>query len=136
LIAEAFDKASRDHQLLRLASSLVACHFQDRVHRFLLRAIYERAGVDHDDVGVFGAAGQFGSGARKHAHHDFAVDQVLGASETNESHLLRTRVRAGWRILRRFLAAQLRGTANSEVLYWHAIFEFYHLRGAPSPRVY
>ena len=64
-------------------------HFQDRVDRFLLGAFDERAGIDDDDVGIFGARGQFGSGPRQQAHHDFAVHQVLGAAQADEAHLLR-----------------------------------------------
>ena len=100
LVAEALDQASGDDEFFRLASGLVRGHFEDGVDRFLLRAFDERAGVDDDHVGVFGAAGEFGSGAGEQAHHDFAVDQVLGAAQADEAHLLRA---FGGRILRRIL---------------------------------
>ena len=89
LVAEAFDQASGDDQLLRLASGLVRGHFEDRVDRLLLGAFDERAGVDDDHVGVFGAASEFGAGAGQQAHHDFAIDEVLGAAQADEAHLLR-----------------------------------------------
>ena len=89
LVAEAFDQASGDDEFPGLAAGLVGGHLKDGVDRFLLGAFDERAGVDDDDVGVLGAAGEFGSGAREQAHHDFAVDEVLGAAETDEADLLR-----------------------------------------------
>ena len=81
-------------------------HFEDGIDRFLLRAFDERAGIDYDDVGVFGAAGQFGSGPRQQAHHDFAVDEVLGTAQTDEAYFLRTDglQRRGVRIPSRVLA--------------------------------
>ncbi len=125
LIAEALDEASGDHQFLGLARSFVAGHFEDGVHRLLLRALDERAGVDHDHVGVFGAAGEFGAGTGQKAHHDFAVDEILGAAQTDEAHLLRAFAGVGGRrLLRRSCFLELEGTANSEVLHRHAIFLF------------
>ena len=129
LVAEALDKAPGDDELLRLASGLVRGHFEDRVDRLLLGAFDERAGVDDDHVGVFGAASEFGAGAGEQAHHDFAVDKVFGAAQADEAHLLGA---FGGRILHRILfpenwfaiRLEIRGTANSEVLYRHAIFLF------------
>ena len=54
-VAIAFDQAAGDDQLLRAAGSLVLRHLQDGVDRLLLGSVDERAGVDDDDVGVFGA---------------------------------------------------------------------------------
>ncbi len=85
LVAEALDQASGNDEFLGLAAGFVRGHFEDGVDRFLLRAFDEGAGIDDDDVGVFGAAGEFGSGAREQAHHDFAVDEVLGAAEADEA---------------------------------------------------
>ena len=101
LVAEALDQASGDDEFLGLAAGFVGGHLEDGVDRFLLRALDERAGVDDDDVGVFGAAGEFGSGARQQAHHDFAVDEVFGAAEADEAHFLRA---GGLRILRQIAA--------------------------------
>ena len=91
LVAEAFDQASGDDEFFRVAAGFVGSHLEDGVDRFLLRAFDEGAGVDDDDVSVFRAASQFGSGARQQAHHDFAVDQVLGAAEADEADFLRAR---------------------------------------------
>ncbi len=94
LVAEALDEASGDDEFLRLASGLVRGHLEDGIDRFLLGAFDERAGVDDDHVGVFGAAGEFGAGAGEQAHHDFAVDEVFGAAQADEAHLLRAFVAA------------------------------------------
>ncbi len=58
LVAETLHQAARDHQLPGAAVGLVLGHLQDGVDRFLLGAGDERAGVDHDHVGVFGAGDQ------------------------------------------------------------------------------
>ncbi len=130
LVAETLDQTSGNDQLFRLAAGFVGSHFEDRVDGFLLRAFDERAGIDHDDVGVFGAAGQFGSGPRQQAHHDFTIDKVLGTAETDEAYFLRTCRLHGVdvRILTRFLSLtiwlKIGRTADSEVFYGHAIFLF------------
>ena len=129
LIAEALDEAPGDDELFRLASGLVRGHLEDCVDRLLLGAFDERAGIDDDHVRVFSAAGEFGAGAGEQAHHNFAVDQVFGAAQADEAHLLGA---FGGRILHRILVPEnwfairleTRGTANSEVLHRHAIFLF------------
>ena len=100
LVAEAFDEASGDDEFFCLAAGLVRGHLEDGVDRLLLRAFDERAGIDDDDVGVFGAAGEFGAGAGQQAHHDFAVDEVFGAAQADEAHLLRRGDSGGLRVLR------------------------------------
>ena len=55
IVAESFHQATCDHQPPGAPRGLVLRHFQDRIDRFLLGAGDKRAGVDHDDVGVFGA---------------------------------------------------------------------------------
>ena len=64
-------------------------HLQDGVDRLLLGRIDERAGIHHDDVGIFGAGGDLRAVVRQQAHHDFGVDQVFGASEGDKAHLFR-----------------------------------------------
>ena len=49
--------------------------------------------IDNDDIGVFGRRCQFGSSLRQHAHHDLAIDEVLGAAEAHEADLDRRRPR-------------------------------------------
>ena len=87
VVAKAFDQASGDDQFAGAAIGLVARHLQNGVHGFLLRAGDERTGVDHDDIGIFGARNQLGSGLRQHAHHDFAIHQILGAAQADEADL-------------------------------------------------
>jgi len=61
-------------------------HFEDGVDGLLLGGIDEGAGVDDEDFGVFEAVGEAGAGAVEQAHHDFAVDEVLGAAEGEEAY--------------------------------------------------
>ena len=56
----------------------MAGHFEDGVDRFLLSRADKRAGIYDDDVGIFGVWREFGSRLGEHAHHDLAVDEVLG----------------------------------------------------------
>ena len=60
-------------------------HLQDGVDRFLLGRVDEGAGVDDQHVGGFGIAGDARAGMVEQAHHDFAVDEVFGAAEADES---------------------------------------------------
>ncbi len=85
--AIALDETAGDDEFLRAASGggLVLRHFEDGIDRFLFGGVDEGAGVDDDDVGIGGIGGDLGAGAVEQAHHDFAIDQVLGAAEGDES---------------------------------------------------
>jgi hypothetical protein len=85
LVTEALYQASGYDEPFGFASSFLAGHFQNFVYRFLLRGANERAGVDYDDVGIFGIGGGLGSGLYQHAHHDLTIDEVLGAAEADKS---------------------------------------------------
>jgi len=87
-VAIALDQAPGNDQLLRLAGDFVLGHFEDRVHRLLLGGVDKRAGIDDDDVGVFGASGDLGAALRKQTHHDLAVHQVLGTAQADEADFL------------------------------------------------
>ena len=63
-----------------MAFRFVAGHFEDGVDGFLLGCVDEAAGVDDEDVGLFGPGGQACAAAIEKAHHDLGVDQVLGAA--------------------------------------------------------
>ena len=93
IVAETLHQAARDHQLLGASLGLMLGHLQDGVDRLLLGAGNKRTGVDHDNVGVLGPRNQFGPGPLQHAHHDFAVHQILGTPQAYEPHLRRTRGR-------------------------------------------
>ena len=86
LIAEALDEATGHDQSFGFAAGFLAGHFEDFVDRFLLRGANERAGVDDDDVGIFGIGSRLGSGVDQHAHHDLAIDEVFGAAEADKAN--------------------------------------------------
>ena len=93
-VAKTLDQASSNHQFLRAASGFMTSHFQNRVHRLLLRTGNEGAGVDYDDVSVLGVLGQFCPCLREHAHHDLAIHEVLGTAQADKADF-RTRGRWG-----------------------------------------
>ena len=70
---------------LRAAEFFVFGHFENGVHRFLLRRLDEAAGVDDQDVGIVGARREFVAVARENAHHHLAIHEVFGASQADES---------------------------------------------------
>ena len=69
-VAVALDEAARDDELLGAAMGFVAGHFENGVDRLLPGGVDKGAGVDDEDLGIFGAAGQAGAGAVEQAHHD------------------------------------------------------------------
>ena len=79
-VAVAFDEASGDDQFLRRAGGFEARHLEDGVDGLLLGGVDEAAGVDDEDLGLFGACGQARAGAVQKPHHDFGVDEVFGAA--------------------------------------------------------
>ena len=89
LVAVALDQASGDDEALGFAAifALVPGHLEDGVDGLLLGGVDEAAGVDDEDLGVLGAGSELAAGAVKQAHHDFGVDQVLGAAEGDEADL-------------------------------------------------
>src|SRR6185369_7895339 len=94
LVAVAFDEAPGDDQFLGAATRLVVRHFEDRIHRLLLSRVDKRAGIHDYDVGIFGLASDLGTGGLEHAHHDLAIDEVLGAAQADKTHLGRRIPRA------------------------------------------
>ena len=110
LVAVALDEASGNDELLSLAAGLKTGHLEDGIDRLLFGRIDEGAGVDDQHVGGFGIADDARAGVVEQAHHDFAVDEVLGAAEADESHPERGRggfrfaggaVWRGWRLFER-----------------------------------
>jgi hypothetical protein len=61
-------------------------HLEDGVDGLLLGGVDEAAGVNDDDLGIFGARGEFGSVVVEQAHHDLGVDEVFGAAEGDEAY--------------------------------------------------
>jgi len=60
---------------------------QDRLDRFLARAVDERAGVDDEALGVLGALREREPGLGQHAEHQLGVDLVLRTAEGRQMHL-------------------------------------------------
>ena len=83
-VAVALDQTARNNQLLGATRGLVLGHLEDGVHRFLLGGVDERAGVNDNDVGVFGAGRNLCATLRQQPHHDLAIHQVLGAAEAHK----------------------------------------------------
>ncbi len=88
LVAVALDEAAGDDDALGLSAVLllVLDHLEDGVDGLLLGGVDETAGVDDDDLGVFGAGGELGPVVVEQAHHDLGVDEVFGAAEGDESY--------------------------------------------------
>ena len=78
---------------------LVPHHFEDGIDGLLLGGVDERAGVDDDDVGVFGAGGDFSPVGGEHAHHDLGVHEVLGTTEADKADARTRRGRGGISVL-------------------------------------
>ena len=89
LVAVALDEAAGDDELLGAASVglLVLHHLEDGVDGLLLGGVDEAAGVDDEDLGVFGVGGELAAGGVEEAHHDLGVDEVFGAAEGDEADL-------------------------------------------------
>lgn len=62
-------------------------HLQNRVDGLFLRRFDEAAGVDDKNLRFIRARRQFIAFARKNAHHHLAVDEVLRATQADESDL-------------------------------------------------
>ena len=89
-VAVAFDEAAGDDDALGFAviwaADFVLDHLEDGVDGLLLGGVDEAAGVDDDNLGVFGARGELGSVVVEQAHHDLGVDEVFGAAERDEAY--------------------------------------------------
>ena len=87
LVAVALHQAAGDDDALGAAFGLVLDHLEDGRDRLLLGGVDEAAGVDDDDLGVFGVGGEGGSVVVEHAHHHFGVDEVFGTAKRDEADL-------------------------------------------------
>jgi hypothetical protein len=87
LIAVAFDQAAGDNQLFRRAEFLVLSHFEDRIHGLFLCWLYEATGVYDQNVGFVGAGSQLIAVTREDTHHDLAIHEVFGATQTDKTYL-------------------------------------------------
>ena len=87
LVAKAFDKATGDNQLAGRPKFLVLGHLQNRVDRLFLRGLNETARIDDEDLRLIRPGRELIPLARKNTHHHLAVDEVLRASQADESDL-------------------------------------------------
>lgn len=89
LVPVTLDEAAGDDEFLGAAAvgDLVLDHLEDGVDGLLLCGVDERAGVDDENVGIFGHRGELGSAMMKEAHHNFRVDEILRATKGDEANL-------------------------------------------------
>ena len=85
-VAITLDEAARDDELAGVALSLEASHLEDGVDRLLFGRVDKAAGVDDEDLGIFGTRSQVCAGAVEQAHHDLGVDEVLGTPRETNLH--------------------------------------------------
>jgi hypothetical protein len=64
----------------------VLSHLQNRVDGFLFGGIDEAAGVDHQNVGLFGIVRELVTPFHQMAHHDLGIDKVFRAAETYKAY--------------------------------------------------
>jgi hypothetical protein len=120
LVTVALDEAASDDEFSGCAVGLETRHFKDRVDGFLLCLVDEGAGVDDEDVGGFVVGRDLGASAVEEAHHDFAVDEVLGTAEGDESH-----ARAGLDVFGNWSSRREDFIGHSSILpgrYWRTGF--------------
>jgi hypothetical protein len=60
-------------------------HLENGVNRLLLSFVNERTGIYDQDVSRLRAIGKLRAGLVEHAHHDFTIDQILGAAQAHET---------------------------------------------------
>ncbi len=101
-------------------------HLQNGVDRLLLGGVDERAGVDDDDVGVFGARGDLRSALREQAHHHLAVHQVLGTAQADKPNFLGAAAYGSSSSMRGIGAFWDVQQGYRIVFRVHGIFLFYH----------
>ena len=83
--AIALDQAAGHDQPFGVADAFVLGHFEDGVDGFLLGRIDKTAGVDDQHIGLIGLRGELMPAGGELAHHDFAVDKILRATETDKT---------------------------------------------------
>jgi hypothetical protein len=71
---------------LTVASASNFGRLEDRVDAFLLRGIDKGAGVDDENVRLVGFIGNLDAVFQQRANHNLGIDEVLGATERNQSH--------------------------------------------------
>ena len=80
----ALGKASGGNQHLARPGLFEVAVFDDGVDGFLLGLFDESAGVDDDDLGMFGIRGELKAAFGQRAQHDLAVYLVFAATKIDE----------------------------------------------------
>jgi hypothetical protein len=83
----AFRETTGDNQPFAGTGQLQLRRLKNGVDGFLLGALDETTGVDHDHVGFRPIRGQGVSFLLQQSQHDLAIDEVLGTSQADESYL-------------------------------------------------
>ena len=87
LLAVALGEAAGDDQARAAPIPLLLGHFEDRVDRFLLGVVDERAGVHDDHVGLRWRGRDLVARLLREAQHHLAVDEILGAPQRDKTDL-------------------------------------------------
>src|SRR5262249_40920294 len=85
--AVALGEAARDDERPAGALLLQLRELEDRLDRFLARAIDEGAGVDDEALRILGPLGEREPGLGQHAEHQLGVDVVLRTAERRQMNL-------------------------------------------------
>ena len=86
LVSVALDQTTGNHQPPRPPGLLVLRHLENRVDRFLLRRIDKAARIHDQRFGISRIARKLMPARFKDAHHHLAIDEVLRATQTNETN--------------------------------------------------
>ena len=77
-------QAASHDQCPALAGFTELVQLENRINGFLLGLVDEPAGINDQYIGLFGVVSQDHPVARERAEHDFAVHEVLGATEADQ----------------------------------------------------
>ena len=83
--AIALHQASGHDQPLGAPDLLILGHLQDGIHGLLLGGVDEAARVHHQHVGLVRVRSQLVTLGHELAHHHFAIHEVFGAPQADES---------------------------------------------------
>ena len=86
IAAIAFHQATGDNQFASPADLLVFRHLEDGIDRFFLGGIDKAAGIHYQHFRLIGMGSQFVTFGHKLAHHDFTIDEIFGATQTDKTN--------------------------------------------------
>ena len=114
LVSESLRHATAYDQLLirALVQSAPLVGFENGFDRFFLRRIDKRAGIDHENVGFVGLGRNLHPALQDASEHDFRVDQIFRATETDHSDFASASGRASWLVRRALLLCSVSRAEN------------------------